>query len=418
MALHDFIDRSVSPYHVVETTRSILSDNGFQEVSSSEGLAPGKYFVVRGGKCVFAWINRGPAPVHAFHIVSVHTDFPALKVKSQPFKLGDAGNLVATAPYDGPNLATWVDRDLGIAGMTYCAGETKPVAALVKSDLTVRTIGVPPHLRAEKAGPNPQTDLHCFMGGPKGLSEENAWEMLLRGTDATGVPLEHDLFLYDKTNSTRFGQDQAYLSSARLDNLASCYSALEALTNDSLDLPDGVVPVVAFFDAEEIGSNTWLGAKSPLLGNLLRQIAGPEYEQVLGRSGHVSLDVAQGVNPLAPEIFDSPDTPHVGSGPVLKYGLKGNYTYNAHLMAHIKMLGRDIGQNLQAFSYRADKGQGGSLGPHISTNLPVRSVDIGTAIFSMHSIREACSISDIDDVTRLMRAFFEKNLPFDDACGD
>ena len=59
------------------------------------------------------------------------------------------------------------------------------------------------------------------------------------------------------------GARSEYINGARLDNLASCYVAMEALIEHSTDGPDGSdmdedteVALVACFDHEEIGSDS------------------------------------------------------------------------------------------------------------------------------------------------------------------
>ncbi|MBW4708995.1 hypothetical protein KX928_14490 [Roseobacter sp. YSTF-M11] len=417
MNLHDFLDKSVTPYHSTRAACDWLRDKGFLEVDTPQPQTPGKYFTVRGGKTVFAWgVPDGPQ-ASAFHIVSAHTDFPSLKIKSEAFFSKMGCHFLAVHPYDGPNLASWMDRDLGIAGLAYFEEEGSVKPKLLEPPLRCRTLGVPTHMKANKSEPNAQTDLHCLFDTGEALTEEDFWQTLLAGTGQEGVPLEHDLCLYDSATSSTFGKGDAFVSSARLDNLVSCFSAISALTSGDWSKGSSI-PVVALFDAEEIGSGTWLGAKSPLFEKVLAGIAGGNYEAMIGRSAQISLDVAHALHPLSPDLFDSQDTPIVGSGPVAKYGIRGNYSYNSHLMAHLKMLAGAEEMNMQSFTYRADRGQGGSLGPHSSTALAVRSVDIGIPIFAMHSVREACSRADIDAATSLIGAFFKAVCPFENNLSD
>ena len=57
-------------------------------------------------------------------------------------------------------------------------------------------------------------------------------------------------------------------------------------------------------------------------------------------------------------------------------------------------------------AYRANlKTCGSTVGPHLSTH--VRSVDIGLAQLSMHSIRETCGSGDVEHYIKLFKAYFE-----------
>jgi len=48
---------------------------------------------------------------------------------------------------------------------------------------------------------------------------------------------------------------------------------------------------------------------------------------------------------------------------------------------------------------------GSTVGPHLSTH--VRTVDIGLAQLSMHSIRETCGSADVRSYIQLFKTFFE-----------
>ena len=47
MRINDYLDRGVSPYHVIETVKERLNDAGFESIhmSSAEGLENGKYYI-------------------------------------------------------------------------------------------------------------------------------------------------------------------------------------------------------------------------------------------------------------------------------------------------------------------------------------------------------------------------------------
>ena len=64
----------------------------------------------------------------------------------------------------------------------------------------------------------------------------------------------------------------------------------------------------------------------------------------------------------------------------------------------------------QDFVVRNDMGCGSTIGPILSTNLGVRTVDVGVPQLSMHSIREQCGSDDMDNFKDLMVAFFEAPL--------
>jgi aspartyl aminopeptidase len=50
---------------------------------------------------------------------------------------------------------------------------------------------------------------------------------------------------------------------------------------------------------------------------------------------------------------------------------------------------------------------GSTIGPIIATSLGVRTVDVGIAQFSMHSIREMCGSDDVESAITLFTALFK-----------
>ncbi|MGL5244914.1 MAG: M18 family aminopeptidase, partial [Sarcina sp.] len=52
------------------------------------------------------------------------------------------------------------------------------------------------------------------------------------------------------------------------------------------------------------------------------------------------------------------------------------------------------GVPVQMFTNRSDLRGGSTIGPISATHLPIRSVDMGTPVLAMHSIRELGGVQD------------------------
>jgi aspartyl aminopeptidase len=61
-----------------------------------------------------------------FRIVGAHTDSPGLRLKPKAALGGDGLARVAVEVYGGPILATFADRDLGLAGRVVLRGGERP----------------------------------------------------------------------------------------------------------------------------------------------------------------------------------------------------------------------------------------------------------------------------------------------------
>ena len=61
----------------------------------------------------------------------------------------------------------------------------------------------------------------------------------------------------------------------------------------------------------------------------------------------------------------------------------------------------------QEFAVRNDCPCGTTVGPILSANTGVRTIDVGAPQLSMHSVREMCGVDDLFHYVRLFKAFFE-----------
>ena len=118
--LINFINASPSPWHAVASAEARLQQNGFtrlEEDARWQLAAGGRYYVVRGGASMIAFIQGSkPLTETGFRIVGAHTDSPGFRVKPRAALAGDGLARLAVEVYGGPILATFTDRDLSLAG--------------------------------------------------------------------------------------------------------------------------------------------------------------------------------------------------------------------------------------------------------------------------------------------------------------
>ena len=117
--LMSFLAASPSPYHAVANAAERLRQAGFHEVAETdawEGGSGGRY-VLRGGAIIAWYVPENAAPHTPFRIIGAHTDSPNLRVKPRPDSGAHGWRQIAVEIYGGPLMNSWLDRDLGLAGV-------------------------------------------------------------------------------------------------------------------------------------------------------------------------------------------------------------------------------------------------------------------------------------------------------------
>ena len=228
--------------------------------------------------------------------------------------------------------------------------------------------------------------------------------------------LETDLFLIPRTPATLTGLREEFIAASRLDDLQCAFACLHGLLRSAGSTLSGegeMVPVLALFNHEEVGSGTWQGADSTFLPDLLRTIC-RRYDRVFSAAAAasflVSADNAHAVHPAHPEYADRTEFPVLGGGVVLKYNANQRYTTDAISAAVFAELCRRAGVPVQRYSNRADLPGGSTLGHIATAQVSVRSVDIGLPQLAMHSAWELAAVGDTEDLIRAMDAYFSCDL--------
>jgi aspartyl aminopeptidase len=219
--------------------------------------------------------------------------------------------------------------------------------------------------------------------------------------------------LYDVTPPVVAGAKSEFVFSARLDNLAMSHAATWALVKSAPKAEAGnVVSFMALFDHEEIGSESATGAQSAFLPRILERIAiavGADrqaYLRALASSACVSADMAHAVHPNYPDRHEARHKPMVNGGPVIKVNAQQRYATSAETAAMFAELCKLEDVPVQHYAHRTDLPCGSTIGPITSALLGIKTVDVGNAMLSMHSIREMAGARDPDRMARVMARFF------------
>lgn len=430
--LIDFISKCPTPYQVVNISKHMLADSGFEELNFTDSweIVPGGcYFTSPYDTTLFAFtidsdIDCATKP--DLHMAAAHTDFPCLRIKPQP-ELSTKNYLkLNVETYGGLILNTWLDRPLGVAGKVSLKGEDifKPVTRIIdfaRPLVTIPNLAI--HLNKDMnkgVELNKQTDMAPILGI---LNDTLNKDSFFIDTLASHLQvakediLDFDLYLYPTETGTTLGIDNEFISSPRLDNLTSVYSCLYAITDafcpvDCRREISNRINLIALYDNEEIGSRSKQGADSMIaniITNKIYKCLGFEdtvmYDSIMDGI-LVSADVSHAFHPNHENKNDPSMICELTKGIVLKFNSSQKYASDTEALAIAVGLCEAYNIPYQKFANRSDTTGGGTLGSIASKWLPMKTIDLGVPLLAMHSARELMGAEDQKALNRFIHDFF------------
>lgn len=423
--LLDFIDQCPSPWHAVATVEVAIQAAQFtrlDETAKWSLQAGGRYYVVRDDSSIVLFVLGNKAPAESgFKIVGAHTDSPGFRIRPNAASVSDGLARLGVEIYGGPILATFTDRDLSLAGrISYLDEQGNLAYKRVRFDrplLRLPNLAIHMNRGVNEDGLklHKQNELPLLFAQLTGDQLPKPYFLQLL-EQATGIGakqlLSWDLAVYDTQKGAFWGANEEFYADSQIDNLASCHAALQALLDDSvLDHAESTL-VCAFFDHEEIGSESHIGAGGSFLSDVLQRIssaASSEREdtaRALAQSFLISADMAHAYHPNFPAAYDADHRVFVNKGPVIKSNANRRYSSESVSIAHFIQWCEEAGVPHQRYSHRSDLPCGSTIGPIASAKLGIRSVDVGCPMWAMHSIRESAGVQDHGYMIRVLRRFF------------
>ncbi len=422
--LIDFIYDSPTSFNAVNTSKKILNKNGFEELRLNEKWKlriGGKYYITKNSSALVSFvINSDNIEKEGFRIISSHSDSPSFRIKPNAEMSAENTYLkLNTECYGGPILNTWLDRPLGIAGRVVVKGDSvlRPLEKIVNINKPICIIpNLAIHMNRtinDGYSLNKQKDMLPLVGLlNESLEKDNfllntlSKELNISNEDI----IDFDLFLYEFEKGSLIGKNEEFISSSRLDNLSMAHASIHAITNTNGKYG---INLVSLFDNEEVGSSTKQGADSNMLVNILEKIClslgkdREEFFNTLYSSFMISADLAHAVHPNISEKHDPTNRPIMGGGPVIKINANQSYTSDAYSISIYKNICKEANVSYQEFVNRSDERGGSTIGPISSTHIDIPSVDIGSPILAMHSIRELGSVEDHYSIYKTFSKFYE-----------
>ena len=439
-----FLNTAVTPYHTVNCLKSHFEANSFVNFSGS--IEPNKaYFVCRGASIIAFRTPKTWSSSSKFRIALAHTDFPTLKISPNPDAISAGVCTLHTEVYGSPLFTSWLDRDLGYAGMLAYVdtADAKTLKTkLFRGEKLFRIPQLAVHLNRnvnqDGLKVNPQVDFNAlWSGASESKASENGKSLFVNALEkelpAGARLVDFDVQLFDAQPANRGGFNDEWIYSGRLDNLSSCHAIAEAIVGAESNENDCLV--ACFFNNEEVGSTTREGAAGNFLQSVLESVASLQNDcsrgvvlegrspdrahetstskgyarpltSYLAESLALSIDMAHAEHPNHPEKHEPNHAPLLGKGIVLKANAQKRYASDLMSSAQLRLLCEQAGIPLQVFITRNDMPCGSTVGPTISANLGIPTVDIGEPMLSMHSIREMMAASDHADMIKLVQQLY------------
>lgn len=426
MDFFQYLNKATTPYQATEAAAAFLREAGFQEQKPEEEISPkkgGAYFIRLYGTGLFAYtVGEEFSEKDELQLAAAHTDAPCLRVKPKAEYAAGVYQRVNVEVYGGAILNTWFDRPLSLAGKVVLRGETPYTPKTVLVDwkrplLTVPNLAIHMNREVNKGvEQKPQRDLLPLLGMlAEGEDKEHYFTKLLaEELSVTEADiLDFDLTVYCAETATLLGAREEFVSAPRLDNQVSCYALLRAIRDGKHK--KGLRAAV-LYDHEEIGSRTKQGADSALSALLLERIYGglgvsrEKQQQILAGGLLLSVDGAHGLHPNRQEVYDPVNRAVLNRGVVLKINSSQRYAFDTELVATVQQLCEAAGIPYQKYANHADFAGGGTLGPIISSWLPMRTIDIGVPLLAMHSARELAGKEDIEALRRLLTVYYSDRI--------
>ncbi|WP_448752146.1 M18 family aminopeptidase [Actinomyces naeslundii] len=418
-SLIDFVTASPSSYHAAAEVARRLEGVGFahadETVSWEDGL-PRRGYAIRDG-AIAAWVlPEALEPGAGLRVVGAHTDSPALKLKPAAALVRSGWQLINAEVYGGPLLASFLDRELGLAGrLTTRDGAVH----LVRTGPIARVAQIAPHLdRSVNDTLHLDRQTHLLplwsLAGPDAAPDAVETHLCeIAGIDPAELA-GHDVLTFPTQAPARFGRDGEFLASSRLDNLSSVHAGLVALEALAAAGTEPTEPVILIaFDHEEVGSATRSGADGPFLETLLRRLAavlgirGDAVDALLARSTCVSADAGHSVHPAHAHLHDPAVQPLINHGPLLKINAQQRYATDAVGAAIWARACAAAGVPSQGFVSNNAVPCGSTIGPITATRLGITTVDVGVPLLSMHSAREMGGVKDGPWLAQALHAYWQ-----------
>ena len=405
-----FLNASPTPFHATKNISMMLENAGFIKLFEENRweLESGKkYYLTRNDSSVIAFTY---SKSKNYLLLGAHTDSPNLKLKPNTIIKEHGVVKFGVEPYGGLLLNPWFDRDLSLAGrVSYLDSNDEIKETLIdvkKKIATIPSLAIHLDDNANKDRTiNKQTDISPIFTTNDDFDFKDfvKWQLEKNGIMDAKEVYASELSFYDAQSASFVGLRDDFISSARLDNLLSCYVGLVGICSIEADVPMMFIAN----DHEEVGSESVSGAGGSFLENTLRRMY-PDYEDyvnMIRTSTLISADNAHAIHPNFPSKHDKEHAPLINKGVVIKVNANQRYASNSKTISKFMNVAKNVGEEYQQFVTRSDMGCGSTIGPITATRLGIDTLDVGLPTLGMHSIRELAGSDDAYSLYKIILGY-------------
>lgn len=404
--LIEFIKNSTCSFTCIKEIKDTLEKNGYIELEEQKdwNIKSNKFYVIRNDASIIAF-ELPSEKANSFSIITTHSDTPSLMLKPNGAYIKENYLKYNIMPYGGLLNYGWIDQVLSLAGRVVIKKNNKLKTKII--DFKKPMAVVPSVAIHQDANANSNLDLNMQIDLQPIVSlskDKKEWNKILKGKIKDEL-IDYDLFFYSIRNPVII--DDKLLVSPRIDNLTSVFSGLNSFLNSK----SNSIKVFCSFNNEEIGSLTEEGADSNFLIDILKRIATEidiDISSTLSNSFVISSDNTHAIHPNHTEYADDTGVLYLQDGfAIVKESMS---TTNAISSSVIKTICDKNKIKYQDSTSKNDISGGSTLSGLSLRHVSVLSIDVGVPQLSMHSACETCALSDIYELYKMMKAFYETNI--------
>lgn len=404
-----FIKKGTCAFTTVEEIKNILNEENYQELDEKDDykLTPGKYYITRNDATIIA-INIPKNYLKQFAICTTHCDTPSLMLKQNGENTKNNYLKHNIMPYGGLLNYGWLDHYLSLSGRI-CIKKNNSfntkIIDIAKPIAIIPSVAI--HLN-DKANSNldlnMQTDLQPIFDIEKNTKITDYLKNELNITDDI---CDYDLYLYNCEKPQIIGESSNILSSPRIDNLTSTYTALKGF----LESKNQSINIYVSFNSEEIGSVTKEGAESNFLLNILKKIATNlnfDLTESLAKTHLISADNTHAIHPNHAELMDETGNINLNKGIAIIKEMTS--TTDGYFSSILKSILDKNKIPYQDSSIKNDLAAGSTLAGLNLKHVSVSSIEIGIGELAMHSSIECCGTKDIYYMYETFKSFYSCDI--------